>query len=327
MTHRTPNFSANRPVCLALGAVVVAVAGWASSAAAFTPASAVILGQMSMPAHAPGQAPIAADGAAPELEGVTITEHLGDRVPLDAPLMRDDGTTTTLGELLKPGRPLMLHMGYYKCPMLCTLVLNEAIRSLRKVDLSVGQHFDLVSISVNPQESWELAGAKKKGYLAEYERAASDRGTHFLTAVQSEQGALVPEQIANAVGFGYRRLPDGEYSHPAMLAMIASDGRIVRYLYGVKFEPATMKMAIVEAGEGRIGTPLDRFILWCHQYDPSSQGYVVFAFRLMQIGGAITVVVIASGLLFLFLRGSRAAALAPAVGVDVVPQNSKPRPT
>jgi len=317
MNQRAPHLCTNRSMRSALGALVVAVASWTEGASAQ---------QMSMPAHAPGQAPIAADGVAPELEGVTIVEHLGERVPLDTALVLDDGTTTTLGELLKPGRPLMLHMGYFKCPMLCTLVLNEAIRSLQKVDLSIGRDFDVVSISVNPQESWELAGAKKKGYVAEYERAGSERGVHFLTAVQSEQGALAPAQIADAVGFQYRRLPDGEYSHPAMLAMIAADGRIVRYLYGVKFEPATMKMAIVEAGEGRIGTPLDRFILWCHQYDTSSQGYVVFAFRLMQIGGAITVVVIASGLLFLFLRGSRAAALAPQ-SENGLPKHSAPRPS
>ncbi len=317
MIQRTPNLCTSRTVRHALGVAVAALAVWTADAASQ---------QMSMPAHAPGQAPISAEGVAPELEGVTIIEHLGDRVPLETALVLDDGSTTTLGELLKSGRPLMLHMGYYKCPMLCTLVLNEAIRSLQKVDLSIGRDFDLVSISVNPQESWELAGAKKKGYIAEYERAGSDRGVHFLTAVQSEQGALAPAQIADAVGFQYRRLPDGEYSHPAMLAMVAADGRIVRYLYGVKFEPATMKMAIVEAGEGRIGTPLDRFILWCHQYDASSQGYVVFAFRLMQVGGAITVVVIASGLLVLFLRGTRAAALAPQSD-GALPPTSAPRPS
>lgn len=277
--------------------------------------------QASLPPYAPGDAPIAADGIAPEMEGVDIVEHLGDTIPLNTVLMGDDGKETTLGTILKSGKPIMLHMGYYKCPMLCTLVLNEAIRSLAKVDLAIGKDFDLVSISINPKESHELAHAKKLGYLAEYDRAGADRGVQFLTALQTDEGSKVPAAIAQSVGFQYKELPSGEYSHPAMLAMIASDGRIVRYLYGVKFEPSTMRMALVEAGEGKIGTPLDRFILWCHQYDPGSQGYVVFAFRLMQIGGAVTVVVIAVGLIILFRRGSRAAKLAPERSVPIAPRS------
>ena len=245
------------------------------------------------------------------MQGVDIIEHLGERVPLDTVLMGDDGKEITIGQILQGGKPIMLHLGYYKCPMLCTLVLNEGFRALAQVDLSVGKDFEFVSISVNPKESNELAHAKKLGYLAEYARKGSESGVRFLTAVQSEEGATAPATIAQAVGFQYKLLASGEYSHPAMLAMIATDGRIVRYLYGVKFDPATMRMALVEAGEGKIGTPLDRFILWCHQYDPSSEGYVLFAFRVMQVGGAVTVIVLAVGLVYLFRRGARTAQLAP----------------
>ncbi len=274
-------------------------------------AASVVFSQSSAPPFAPGDRPIAGESVAPEFQGIDIIEHLGGQVPLDTPLMDDDGSPTTLGEILKDGKPIMLHMGYYKCPMLCTLVLNEGFRALSKVDLSVGTDFQLVSISVNPSEQSELAHAKKLGYLAEYSRSGAESGVHFLTAVQTAEGMTAPAAIADAVGFQYKLLPSGEYSHPAMLAMIASDGRIVRYLYGVKFDPATMRMALVEAGEGTIGTPLDRFILWCHQYDPSSEGYVLFAFRVMQVGGAITVVVLASGLIYLFRRSARIARLAP----------------
>ncbi len=272
--------------------------------------------QASIPPFAPGEAPVSGDTVAKEMQGVDIIEHLGATIPLNAVLMGDDGVETTLGQLLQSGKPIMLHMGYYKCPMLCTLVLNEAFRSLAKVDLSAGKDFQLVSISVNPKESNELAHAKKLGYLSEYERDGSAGGVHFLTAVQTDAGATVPAAIADAVGFQYKLLPSGEYSHPAMLAMISADGRIVRYLYGVKFEPSTMRMALVEAGEGTIGTPLDRFILWCHQYDPSSEGYVLFAFRVMQIGGVITVVVLAAGLTYLFRRNAQAARLTPLASVS-----------
>ena len=225
--------------------------------------------------------------------------------------MDDDGTETTLGALLAAGRPVMLHFGYYKCPMLCTLVLNEGMRALDKVDLSLGKDFDLVSISINPKEQHELAHAKKQGYAAEYTRKGADGGMHFLTAIPTPEGEKVPGAMADAAGFGYKLLESGEYSHAAVFMMLAPDGRIVRYLYGVKFEPATMRMAIIEAGEGKIGTPMDRFILWCHQYDPSSKGYVLWAFRLMQIGGAIAVIAIASGLTWLFISGARKSRLAP----------------
>lgn len=292
------------PIC---GFVIMAATNDASAQASLAP-------------YAPGDAPIAADGVAAEMQGVDIVEHLGDTIPLNTILMGDDGKETTLGTILKSGKPIMLHMGYYKCPMLCTLVLNEAIRSLAKVDLAIGKDFDLVSISINPKENQELAHAKKLGYLAEYDRAGADRGVQFLTALQTEEGSKAPAIVAQAVGFQYKALPSGEYSHPAMLAMIASDGRIVRYLYGVKFEPATVRMAVIEAGEGKIGTPLDRFVLWCHQYDPSSQGYVVFAMRLMKLGGAVTVVVMAAGLIVLFRRSSRAAQLAPGRSAPITPR-------
>ena len=269
------------------------------------------LAQSSKAPWAPGDAPVAADGIAAEMEGVDISEHLGDTVPLDLIIVDDDGAETSLGTLLKSGRPVMLHLGYYKCPMLCTMVLNEGMRALDKVDLSLGKDFDLVSVSINPKEQHGLAHAKKQGYAAEYSRKGADKGMHFLTAVPTAEGEKGPGKIADAVGFGYKLLPSGEYSHAAVFVMIAPDGRIVRYLYGVKFEPATMRMAIVEAGEGKIGTPLDRFILWCHQYDPASKGYVLLAFRIMQVGGAITVVAIAVGLTWMFMRGARQARLAP----------------
>ncbi len=273
--------------------------------------SASAAGQSSIAPYAPGDRPIDADGIAAEMEGVDITEHLGDRVPLDLVLIDDSGEPTTLGKLLEAGRPMMLHLGYYKCPMLCTLVLNEGVRSLAKMDLSLGKDFDLVSVSINPKERHELAHAKKQGYLAEYDRAGSEKGMRFLTAAATPEGETVPAAIATATGFGYKLLDSGEYSHAAVFMMIAPDGRIVRYLYGVKFDPTTMRMAVVEAGEGKIGTPLDRFILWCHQWDPASKGYSLLAFRIMQVGGAITVVVMSVGLAWMFIRSARQARLAP----------------
>lgn len=185
MNQLTPKTNANRTVRLAHGAVVIALAAWTAAAAAQ---------QMSMPAHAPGQAPIAADGVAPELEGVTIVEHLGERVPLDTAFLLDDGTTTTLGELLKPGRPLMLHMGYYKCPMLCTLVLNEAIRSLQKVDLAIGKDFDLVSISVNPRSLGNSRARRRRATSPSTSARAVNAAFTFSPPCKASRGLLRPRR-------------------------------------------------------------------------------------------------------------------------------------
>ncbi len=255
-----------------------------------------------------GGAGLSAEGVPPELVGVDIVENLGVKLPLDLPFVDDDGKPTTLGAILANGKPVLLHLGYYRCPMLCTMVLNEAVRSLGKLDWTAGTDFEFVSASINPDDSVELAAAKKQGYLAEYGREGVGRGWHFLTAPQTSSQAL-----ADAVGFKFRRLPDGEYAHAAALFLVAPDGRLVRYLYGVKFEPQTVRMALVEAGQGTIGTPLDRFILWCHQYDPTEGSYTLLAFRLMQVGGAITVVLLASGIGWMWWRDSRKKSLQPPV--------------
>jgi len=241
-----------------------------------------------------------------EVQGVDIVEHLGDVVPLDVSLTHDSGKAVTMRELLAPGRPVLLHFGYNRCPMLCSLVLNELVRGLEEVNWSAGTEFDVVSISVNPDEGTELAHAKKLGYLAQYERTGSEGGWHFLTG-----SAEATKTLADAVGFQYKRLPDGEYSHPAMVAVLSPDGTIVRYLYGVKYEPSTLRMALLEGSQGTIGTPLDRFILWCHQYSASDGEYVLFAFRLMQLGGVLTVGVLGAGIAVMVIRDKRAKRLAP----------------
>ena len=233
-----------------------------------------------------------------ELEGVTIVEHLDEVLPLDLAFTSDDGRPIVLKELFDGTRPVVLQMGYYRCPMLCNLVLNEAMDGLGGVeDLSAGSDFRLVSVSVNPEESHELARVKKEGYLLEYNRDGASRGFHFLVGSAENSKAL-----ADAVGFEYKLQESGEYSHAAALFIITPEGRISRYLYGVKYEPRTLRFALMEGAEGRIGSTLQRFILWCHAYDPDSGGYVLLAQRIMQLGGVITVFVLVVGVGLLWLR-------------------------
>ena len=233
-----------------------------------------------------------------ELQGVDIIEHLDEKLPLDLEFVNEKGEAVQLGDIIDGTRPAILQMGYYRCPMLCDLVLNQAMEGLVGVeDLTAGEDFDLVSVSVNPEEGPDIAGLKEKGYLLRYDRPGAARGFHFLTGPAANTKAL-----ADAVGFGFAHQEDGEYAHAAVLFIITPDGRISRYLYGVEYEPKTLRFAIMEGSEGRIGSTLQRFILWCHVYDPDSGSYHLFAFRVMQLGGLATVLIMVCGLGFLWMR-------------------------
>jgi protein SCO1/2 len=151
-----------------------------------------------------------------------------------------------------------------------------------------------------------LAAGKKAGYVAEYGRAQTAAGWHFLTG---EEPAI--HALTEAVGFEYRMQPDGEYSHAAAVFIITPDGRLSRVLYGVKYEQPTVRMALLEASQGKIGTTLDRIILWCHIYDAQAGGYVVLAMRVMQVGGAVTLLLLGGGLGWFWWQESQARRLAP----------------
>ncbi|MFO0875408.1 MAG: SCO family protein [Phycisphaerales bacterium] len=266
-----------------------------------------------------------ADGVPAELQGVDIVEKLEAQLPLDVPFTDDTGRTITLRDCFDGKHPVVLQIGYLKCPMLCNLVLNDLVRGLKGVDWTVGQDFAVVSISVNPNESHELAAAKKQGYIVEYERAdtaANRAGWRFLTGPESSSRA-----VADAAGFGYRFIPEtGEYAHAAAIMLCTPDGKLSRYLYGVKFAPADLRLGLLEASQGRIGSTLDRFILWCHIYDPEARGYVVFALRLMKLGGALTLLALFAGLSMLWVRDLKRRrvddAVEPALAGNGAPRTS-----
>jgi len=254
-----------------------------------------------------GYAPSApTSDAAPELEGVDIIDRLDAQLPLDATFRDEQGRRVTFRDVLPVDRPAILQVGYLRCPMLCSLVMNALVRGIQGVDWTVGTQYDVISLSVDPKEGPELAEAKKAGYVAEYGRAGSAPGWHFLTGDESQI-----RRITDAIGFEYRLQENGEYSHAAAVFILTPQGRLSRVLYGVKYEPSNVRMALLEASEGKIGTTLDRIILWCHIYDSQAGGYVVLAMRVMQLGGAVTLAVLAGGLGWFWWRESQARRLAP----------------
>jgi protein SCO1/2 len=236
-----------------------------------------------------------------QLEGVGVTEHRDAPVPLRLPFKNERGSDVTLADYFNGNRPVILTLNYYRCPMLCTLILNGLVGAVREVGWTPGREFEIVTVSFDPNETASLANAKKESYVGALGRPEAAKGWHFLTGRQSEIDALT-----RAVGFEYRYDADSnQFAHAAVLVLCTPEGRISRYLYGVQFEPRTLRLSLVEASEGRIGSPLDQVILYCYHYDPESRAYAPAAVRIMRAGGLLTILVLGSVLLVLWLRDVR----------------------
>ena len=238
--------------------------------------------------------------APPALSGVTVTEKLGDTIPLDLEFTDEEGHKVEIGDYFQEGRPVVLTLNYFECPMLCTLQLNGLIKGLQELELNFGTDFQIVTVSFDPGETWKMARLKKKNYLDELGRVGAENGWSFLT------GRSQPiETLAESVGYGYRwDKATQQYVHPAVLMVLTPEGVVSRYLYGIEFEPKTLRLSVVEAADGEIGTTLDQFILFCFQYNAEEGKYAVVARQVMKVFGAIWVVIIAS-VLFTFFRMER----------------------
>src|SRR5262249_42997969 len=233
-------------------------------------------------------------GVPPEdTTGIGIFEHLGSQVPLDLAFTDDKGAAVTLRDYFRGDRPVVLLLVYYSCPSMCNDLLNGLTDSLRKLEWTAGDQFRIVTVSIDPRETSELAGNKKLGYIDYYKRPAAADGWAFLTGKQESITAL-----ASAVGFGYRyEERTGLFTHAATVMVCTPGGKLSRYINDLVIDPATLKLALTEAAEGTIGSPMQALMLrWCYMYDPSQGRYVVAARKVMAIGGALTVLLTAAGL-------------------------------
>ncbi len=235
------------------------------------------------------------------LDEVGIEEHLDAGLPLDLEFVDEDGNTVRLGDYFDGRRPVILTLNYYRCPMLCGLQLNGVVDGLEQMDWTPGVEFEMVTVSINPLETPELAAAKKQNYLKRYQRPAAARGWHFLTGKEVDI-----RRLAEAVGFGYRYDPEtDQYAHAAAIFVSTPDGRVARYLYGIEYPQRKMKLALMEASEGRIGGPLDQLIMYCYHYDPSSRRYAPVAMNIMRLGGGATALVFGLALAAFWVREIR----------------------
>ncbi|MCH2149011.1 MAG: SCO family protein [Phycisphaerales bacterium] len=259
----------------------------------------LLLAMLALPAVALAQPTVLPGQEATEMEGVGIEQKLDSIVPGDLTFTNSDGESVSIADFMATGKPFILTLNYYRCPMLCSLTLNGMVDGLRGLDWSAGEEFNIVTVSIAPGEGPELAAQKKKAYLSQYGRESAADGWYFLTGEEDQI-----TQLADSVGFGYRYDEStGEYAHTSSIIFVTPGGRISLYMNDVSFKPRDLRLALVESSEGKIGSAMDTLLLFnCFQWDPESNSYVASAWKIMRLGGVLTIILVAGGLCVLGFR-------------------------
>ncbi|HEY7313462.1 MAG TPA: SCO family protein [Gemmataceae bacterium] len=239
----------------------------------------------------------------PILREVTLRQKLDAQVPLNLEFRDENGQTVTLADCTG-GKTTILVLAYFRCPKLCTQVLNDLAKGLRGVPWNIGDEFNVLTVSFDDRETPEMAAAKKKSYVEDYGRPGADKGWHFLTGTQ--QPIL---KLANAVGFQFRYDPKNDlFAHPSCIIILTPEGKVARYFLGLQDRTFSrdLRLGLVEASEHKIGTPVvDRVTLFCLRYDPETGKYTMTALNVVRAAGALTVVVLGSLLFWAFRRDRR----------------------
>ncbi len=244
------------------------------------------------------------------LREIGFDQRLGETVPQELAFRDDAGREVRLGDYLAAGKPVVLSLNYYGCPMLCTVTLNGLAGAMKAISMDAGREFQVLTVSFDAQETPALAAQKKKQYVERYGRATGAAGWHFLTGDQASIDALT-----KAAGFRYAWDADTkQWAHPAGILVLTPEGRIARYLYGIEYAPRDLRLALVEAAGGRIGNVVDQAILFCYQYDPTTGRYGAAIMRVVRAGGVLTVIAIATFILAMLRRERVAAAVHGAAG-------------
>lgn len=241
------------------------------------------------------------------LNGIDVIEHLDRSLPLGLEFTDTSGRRVTLADYVKGERPVVFTLNYSDCPMLCSLQLSGLSAALGKLDRQLGVDFDVVTVSLNPSETTQRARETEARYRSEVATAraghaeAGAAGWSFLTGSQQHIDALAE---ALGVVYGYNEARK-EYVHPAVAILSTPSGRISRYLYGIEYQPKTLSLSLVEAAEGKIGTSVDRLILYCFHYDENEGRYAPVAMNIMRVGGSLTALALGSFLGAYWLRQAR----------------------
>jgi protein SCO1/2 len=237
-----------------------------------------------------------AESALPQiLKGVGFDQKLNESIPLDVPFRDETGREVKLADYFD-GKPVVLVMAYFRCPMLCTQVLNGLVEGLRETDLAMGKDFRVLTVSFDPSDSPKMAAAKRKNYIRAYGDPEAAADWHFLTGPQASI-----ERLSHAIGFRYAYdATSDQYAHAAGIVVLTPAGRISRYFYDVHYTGRDLRLGLVEASQNHIGTAIDQVLLFCFHYDPTAGRYGAAIINFVRVGGVLTVIT-----LVLFFYGLR----------------------
>lgn len=262
----------------------------------------------------PGSRP--ADEMPKELENIGVTEHLGDVVPGDVMLRDEAGNEVKVGQYLKGNKPVVLNFVYHQCPTLCTFVLNGFTKGLKEVPWAIGEQYEILTVSIDPRDTPQIASVKKAARIEQYGRAkdSANKGWHFLTGDAREV-----KRLADAVGFRYEYdAKDQQFAHSSSLMVLSPDGKISRYLYGIEFPGKDLHLSMLEASAGRTSLSLhEQAMLYCYRYDPAARSYVLVALNVVRLSGLLTVILLGGFLGVLWRRERKLSALAGSPAGDI----------
>lgn len=239
----------------------------------------------------------------PKFEEVTFAQRLGEQLPLDARFTDESGQRVALGDFFGE-KPVVLAFVYYQCPMLCPLVMNGISSALKVVPFTPGEDFEVVLISFDSRDSAAAANAKKRAHLQHWAVQETADGWHFLTGDEADI-----RRVTAAAGFTYQWDDvTQQFAHVSGVLVATPDGRLSRYFYGVEYSPKDLRLALVDSGQGQLGSVVDELLLYCFHYDPSSGRYGAAFMNIMRLGGVLTVGLIAGFIVLMRRRESRAVA-------------------
>ncbi len=250
--------------------------------------------------YEPGQG--TSNGLPQALQKVGIEQKLDSQLPLDATFKDENGNQIKLGEYFNKGKPVVLALVYYECPMLCNEVLNGLTGSLKGVSFDAGKDFDIVAISFDARENEkpDLAKNKKAAYLNKYERKGTENGWHFLTGTQAEI-----DKVTGAVGFNYQfDTATDQFAHAGGIMMTTPEGRLSRYFYGIDYQPRDLKFGLIDSSQSKIGNPAEQLYLYCFHYNPADGKYGLAVLRVMRLTAVATLIGL-GGMLFVFWRRNK----------------------
>ena len=253
-----------------------------------------------------------------QLSNIRFDQKLNSQISLDLPFRDESGKTVTLGSYFGE-KPVVLVLGYYTCPMLCTLTFNGMVESMEDMKWSIGDQFNVVHVSIDPKETSRLALAKKQTYLKRYGRPGAAAGWHFLTGDEPQIKKLCDE-----AGFHYAYDPTvKQYAHPSGLIILTPDGKVSKYFFGVTFSSPELFAALQAASTHKVGSPIERLLLLCFHYSPIHGKYGVLIMTLLRVFGAVTLAIMAWAAIVLFRREKQrrlaSAATAAAEPIKNVP--------